>query len=258
MGIVELYPALYTHCYDDNFLCTQPISFVDDILEIVNRDKLQALTDHLNSADPSNSIKFTDEREEDNKTACFYVLITRRGDGTVKLLVYRKSSHTDQYLSFHSHHPLHHKLGVIRTLMDRCRNIVSEEEDRKLEEQHIMNALERCGYLRWTFMKVKKQMNNNKEKTKRREKHERSKGLVVIPYVKGISEPLERIYRKHNISTAMRPHMTLRKILVHPKDKREKKEQSSVVHVYSIPCIDCGLYRRDRKADWGEEEGTSG
>ena len=121
--------------------------------------------------------------------------------------------------------------------MDRCRNIVSEEEDRKLEEQHIMNALERCGYLRWTFMKVKKQMNNNKEKTKRREKHERSKGLVVTPYVKGISEPLERIYRKHNISTAMRPHMTLRKILVHPKDKREKEEQSGVV--YSIPCIDC-------------------
>ena len=31
--------------------------------------------------------------------------------------------------------------------------------------------------------------------------------------------------------------MTLRKLLVHPKDKREKEEQSGVV--YSIPCIDC-------------------
>ena len=60
---------------------------------------------------------------------------------------------------------------------------------------------------------------------------------MVIPYVKGISELLERIYRKHNICTAMRPHMTLRKLLVHPKDKREKEEQSGVV--YSIPCIDC-------------------
>ena len=35
----------------------------------------------------------------------------------------------------------------------------------------------------------------------------------------------------------MKPHMTLRKLLVHPKDKYDLKEQSGVV--YRIPCNGC-------------------
>jgi len=55
----------------------------------------------------------------------------------VELLVYRKKSHTDQYLNFGSHHPLNHKLAVIRTLLERCYSIVTEEDDRKKEE-HVL------------------------------------------------------------------------------------------------------------------------
>jgi len=47
----------------------------------------------------------------------------------VKLLVYRKKSHTDQYLNFISHHPLNHKLAVVRMLLERCYSIVMEEDD---------------------------------------------------------------------------------------------------------------------------------
>ena len=56
-------------------------------------------------------------------------LITRREDGTIKLLVYRKATHTDQYVSFQSHHPLQHKLAVIRTSLERSDSIVTKEED---------------------------------------------------------------------------------------------------------------------------------
>ena len=65
----------------------------------------------------------------------------------------------------------------------------------------------------------------------------KSKGLAVIPYVKGTSEALSRIFQKYRIQTAMRPHMTLRKFLVHPKDKRHLKDKSGVV--YRIPCKNC-------------------
>ena len=67
-----------------------------------------------------------------------------------------KKTHTDQYLQFTSHHPLHQKLGVIRTLLDRNELIVTEEEDRKLEEEHVRKALSVCGYPEWTINKVKK------------------------------------------------------------------------------------------------------
>ena len=58
------------------------------------------------------------------------MLIVRKDDIRVKLLVYRKKTHTDQYLDF-SHHPLQHKLSVVRTLLDRCSQMVTEEQDRQ-------------------------------------------------------------------------------------------------------------------------------
>ena len=56
-------------------------------------------------------------------------LISHTEDGKVKVQVYRKATHTDQYLNFSSHHLLNHKLGVICTLYDCCDNIVTEEAD---------------------------------------------------------------------------------------------------------------------------------
>ena len=73
----------------------------------------------------------------------------------MKLLVYRKKSHTDQYLNFGSQHPLNHKLAVIRTLLERCYSIVTEEDDRKKEEEHVAKALRECGYPPWTIDRVK-------------------------------------------------------------------------------------------------------
>ena len=108
------------------------------------------------------------------------------------------------------------------------------------EEERIKEALVNCGYPKWSFEKVKQQMRDKtqgKKKTEAKKTQEKSKGLAVIPYVKGTSEALSRIFKKHNIQTAMRPHMTLRKLLVHPKDKRQLKDNSGVV--YRIPCKNC-------------------
>ena len=61
-------------------------------------------------------------------------------------------------------------------------------------------------------------------------KESKSRGMVTIPYVKGLSEAFSRILKTYRICTAVRPHTTLRNMLVHPKDE-EKPEV-----VYKIPC----------------------
>jgi len=42
---------------------------------------------------------------------------------------------------------IHHKSGVVRTLMDRKDTLVSTEDDKDTEELHIRNALKSIGFL---------------------------------------------------------------------------------------------------------------
>jgi len=130
--------------------------FVDDTLEVIKRGSVTQLTEHLNSVDSTGSIWFTYEEETEGQIPFLDTLLIRKEDGNIKLLVYRKETHTDQYLNFISRHPLHQKLGVIRTLHNRCENVVTEEEDRRQEEEHITNALKKCGYPAWSIRKAKK------------------------------------------------------------------------------------------------------
>ena len=104
------------------------LTVVDDILEIIKRGKAEALTYHLNGIDKANSIKFTHEPEKNGQIPFLDTLITRREDGSIKLLIYRKATHTDQYLSFQSHHPLQHELAVIRKLLERSDSIVARKK----------------------------------------------------------------------------------------------------------------------------------
>ena len=217
------------------------LRYVDDIMEIVNKDCVEKLTDHINKVDKSGSIKFTYEKESEGKLPLIDTLIVKKEDGSVKLLVYRKPTHTDQYLNYESHHPLHHKLGVIRTLYDRKNNIVTEEADKREEEKKVQKALETCGYPKWTFEKVTNQMKQTKSKkaTKNKDETNKYKAMVVLPYVNGVTEKVSRVLKSYNVAAASKPHTTLRNLLVHPKDKRD--DHNTTDALYSLPCMNCNL-----------------
>ena len=97
---------LYMEFLEQQSITTAPIScrprlwkrYVDDILDIVNKDQVDNLTDNLNQTDPRDSIKFTYEKESNNSIPFLDTLIVCKPDGSVKRLVYRKATHTDQYL----------------------------------------------------------------------------------------------------------------------------------------------------------------
>ena len=55
--------------------------------------------------------------------------------------------------------------------------------------------------------------------------------------MEGLSERVARVFRKHDISTIMKPHRTLRSMLVHPKDKLLPHQKSEAI--YEILCGDC-------------------
>ena len=123
--------------------------------------------------------------------------------------------------------------------------VVTEPDDKANEEKRIRTALKNCGYPNWVMDKVKQNMEdkaNNTDATKAESKKKKktenkSKGMVVIPYVNGLTERLQRIFKKHQVNTAVKPHRTLRQILVHPKDKRESTKTGNCI--YEIPCQNC-------------------
>ena len=151
---------LYMEWLEQEAVATAPLTcqprlwtrYVDDVLEIVKKGAAGDLTTHLNTIDKTGNMKFTYELENDGKIpfsdTC--TLIAREEDGSIKLLVYRKKTHTDQYLHFHSHHPLQHKLSIIKTLMERKDKVITEEEDR-VEEKTDQEALKQCAYPEWAF-----------------------------------------------------------------------------------------------------------
>ena len=74
-----------------------------------------------------------------------------------------------------------------------------------------------------------------------------NKGMVVVPYVKGLSEAFARILKSHGIATANRLHRTLRNFVV-PKDKVRDKEKTELI--YCVPCKNCSSFyvrETDRK-----------
>ena len=77
---------------------------------------------HINSI--NNHIKFTKEECSDNQLAFLDCKIKISESHKLTTAVYRKPTHTDHYLQFGSHHPLVHKLGVIRTLHYRAQAVV--------------------------------------------------------------------------------------------------------------------------------------
>ena len=71
---------------------------------------------------------------------------TRQDDGSITVSVYRKATRTDRYLDFKSHHHPQHKYSVVRTLMDRAKNIPSTEEEAVRETKRVAEALTANNY----------------------------------------------------------------------------------------------------------------
>lgn len=100
--------------------------YVDDIICILPKEQVEQYLAHINSI--NSNIQFTVEKEQNNALPFLDLQIIRKNDGSLTFTVYRKPTHTENYLKFDSSNPINHKKAVIRSLIDRSLKICSNEE----------------------------------------------------------------------------------------------------------------------------------
>nr|XP_054763188.1 uncharacterized protein LOC129269711 [Lytechinus pictus] len=199
--------------------------YVDDTFITVNKHSSNDLMDFMNRRETT--IRFTAKHESNGSLAFLDTEVHRQIDGTLKTTVYRKPTHTDQYLRYDFHHP-----HAVKCLYDRANRIVSQPSDFSPEQRHLQSALALNGY-----PKAFKKSSKPKERIILEEKQFTS--TIVLPYVSTIAHQLRRRLEKHNIRTVFKSDTTLRNQLVRAKDPVPTNRKDGVV--YQIPCKDCNF-----------------
>ena len=99
-------PSLWVHYVDDTF-----------VIWPHGLDKLENFHSHLNSL--RKSIRFTVEKEQNNHLPFLDVLVTKEGNH-MTTSIYKKATHTDQYVHYESYHRLRIKSRIIMCFIQDC------------------------------------------------------------------------------------------------------------------------------------------
>ena len=134
------------------------------------------------------------------------ILVTPEEDGSLKISVLRKTTHTDLYLQWDSQTTIPSKCSVAGTLYHRAATGCSTLH--LLHEEHLFNALTGCKYPTWTIKRARmKSQNTNRNRTRRiqtGQNNNKTSLYMVAPYHQGLSERIKRICNKFGFSCTLK------------------------------------------------------
>ena len=139
--------------------------FVDDTFTIIQKADKEGFLEHINSINDNIHFTFEDPKE-DGSIPFLDMLIIPDEEGRLNTKVYRKPTHTDQYLHWDSHHSITSKYSVIGTLYHRARTVCSNQDYLESEEKHLIKSLNRCKYPKWALNRVKIKSQTAQKKNK--------------------------------------------------------------------------------------------
>ena len=248
---------LYMNDLEQKALSTAPhppssgCRFVDDNFVIHKEANKQDFLQHINSVE--SGIKFTvEDNKEDGSIPFLDTIVKPEADGTLSITVYRKPTHTDQYLQWDSHHHLSAKFSVIHTLSHRAKTVCSKPELLQQDKDHLRKALTKCKYPKWALDKVEERLNRSTSKAidgansqdttnaQTATNNIKTKGHIVIPYTQGLCESIKKICGRYGIQTHFKGGNTIKNLLVSPKDKDPMVNQSGAIYWYQ--CGDLRLW----------------
>ena len=216
--------------------------FVDDIFAVIPGPQvhlLDTLLSDLNSFHAN--IKFTVEREMDSSLPFLDVLIVKSGDGALNTEVYRKPTHTNQYLNYSSNHPTFVKQGIVKCLKSRAVAISSNKRLLDKEISVLHKAFRSNGYPTDVLDRL---LLSESHKTRLGGESSSSQTrpftTITLEYVPNFSEKIRRVLADFNVRTVFKSSTTLRSLLCQTKPNDSLQRSKEVV--YSLPCQCSDIY----------------
>ena len=186
-----------------------------------------------------NAITFTAEQESNNQLPFLDCLVEIQNDKTLNTKVFRKVTHTGQYINFHSNQPLSVKLSTITNLTRRAKILCSQKNDFHKEMVYIQKTMELNDYpqniVRKTIDNCLKKDNQRKTKEK---SDQQNQVMLYLPYEQGISEKIAAVGRKYNVRVINKKGKSLKNVV---KKKMENQNNNLEIQgaVYKVNCTDC-------------------
>ena len=99
--------------------------------------------------------------EESNGELAFLDTLLKRNNGEISVLVYRKPTHTDQYLHYSSNHQTSCKGSAYSSFFNRAHSNITNKDDLHEENARIKQVLKENGYQDSIISKIFKRITNN-------------------------------------------------------------------------------------------------
>ena len=223
---------------------------MDDTLVIQKEVNKQNFLQHINSVDPA--IQFTvEDIKEDGAIPFMDTIVKPETDGKLSITVYRKPTHTNQYLQWDSHHHLSAKYSVINTLTHRDKTVCSNPDLLQKEMEHLRKTFTHCKYPKWDLAEVEKRLTRpysevndeaNSQGTAGAQpitSEVKTKGHIVIPHTQGLCESIKKNCGRYGIQTHFKGNSTIKNLLVSPRDKDPMVNKCGAIYWFQCSDLTC-------------------
>ena len=174
-------------------------------------------------------------------------LVTIQPDNTFNTSVYRKPTHTDQYLHWDSNHHITAKQSVFNTLVHRAKTVSSTQENMDKELLYIKTALHHCQFPAWPLNQWQHKFNhpnqapasNTTNTNSNPTNNSNYKITIVVPYIPKTTDKFKKLCKRRGIQVHFKGTNTLRTALGNPRDKDPKTNQTGIIYQYQCPHINC-------------------
>ena len=200
--------------------------------ESIPKERLQDCTAQLNSI--NKDLQFTYESEKNN-TLPFLDLLIVNERGQVRVNYYTKPTSSGRLVNFHSYHPYHQKIGVIKQFLHKIHNVCSDQ----YKEESVAKLKERLRLNSYPEQVINDVINTFEvEDNSGGQKNENmgNRKFIRMPYHCALAPRLKRIFKDTDSCLAFYNVRSSKRFYSKVKDKVPPLKKANVVYEVTCSC----------------------